>query len=62
MIASFLGTPFLAFFFARAYVFDVMFIHAFGYAALGWLPVQPAERKAFYAEYRRWATQVATLP
>jgi phosphatidylserine synthase len=62
MVASFLVSPFVAFFAARAYTFDVMFIHAFGYACAGWVPVKPPERAAFYAEYRRWAGLVATLP
>lgn len=60
LVLSFLVSPFIAFFVARAYTFDVMFIHALAYVAAGWLPVLPDERRAFYAEYRRWATLVAT--
>jgi hypothetical protein len=36
-----------------------MLVYALGYAAFGWLPILTAERAAFYAEYRRWAGQVA---
>jgi hypothetical protein len=38
-----------------------MLIYGLGYTLLGWLPVLPEERKAFYAEYRRWSAEVATL-
>ena len=61
LVLTFLVTPFGAFIFARHYTFDVMLVYALGYAALGWLPILPAERAAFYDEYRRWAGQVATL-
>jgi phosphatidylserine synthase len=62
LVLSFVLLPFGAFVWRRAYVFDIMFIYALAYALFGWLPILPAERKAFYAEYRRWAHQVATLP
>lgn len=62
VVTSFLIVPLTTFFVARRYTFDVLFIHLFIYAGLGWLPVLPEERKAFYAEYRRWAALVATLP
>jgi phosphatidylserine synthase len=61
LVASFLISPFVAFFVARDYTFDVMLLHAMAYVAAGWLPVMPDERRAFYAEYRRWAHLVATL-
>ena len=62
LVLSFLTLPFAVFIFARQYTFDVIFMFAFGYAAGAWVPVHPEERKAFYAEYRRWAAEVATLP
>ena len=62
LVASFLISPFVAFFVARDFTFDVMLLHAMAYVAAGWLPVMPDERRAFYAEYRRWAQLVATLP
>jgi phosphatidylserine synthase len=62
LVASFLISPFVAFFVARDYTFDVMLLHAVAYVACGWMPVLPDERRAFYAEYRRWAHLVATLP
>jgi phosphatidylserine synthase len=62
LVVSFLVSPFIAFFVARAYTFDVMFIHSLAYVLFGWIPVLPEERRAFYTEYRRWAALVATLP
>jgi phosphatidylserine synthase len=62
LVLSFLVSPFIAFFVARAYTFDVLFIHALAYVLAAWFPVMPDERRAFYAEYRRWAALVATLP
>ena len=53
--------PPLAFFFARDFTFDVLFLLAFGYVLTGWMPIQIDERRAFYDEYRRWSGQVATL-
>jgi phosphatidylserine synthase len=61
LVVSFLVTPIAVFVFARPYTFDVMLVYALGYVTLGWLPLRPEERKAFYAEYRRWSRQVATL-
>jgi CDP-diacylglycerol--serine O-phosphatidyltransferase len=61
LVASFLVLPLVLFIFARQYTFDIIFICSFGYAAGAWVPIHPEERKAFYAEYRRWAHEVATL-
>jgi phosphatidylserine synthase len=61
LVVSFLVLPFAIFAFARSYIFDMMFIYTFAYACGGWVPILPAERRAFYAEYRRWATVVNTL-
>ena len=61
LVVSFLVTPIAVFAFARPYTFDVMLVYALGYVAFGWFPVRREERGAFYAEYRRWSTRVATL-
>jgi phosphatidylserine synthase len=61
LVVSFLIAPIAVFFVARPFTFDVMLVYALGYVALGWLPLLPEERKAFFAEYRRWSQQVATL-
>ena len=45
--------------FARAYVWDFIFVITFGYAFTAWIPVRTDERKAFYAEYKRWSAEVA---
>jgi CDP-diacylglycerol--serine O-phosphatidyltransferase len=55
---SFLVTPVAAFFFARNYVFDVLFFWMLGYTVTGWIPIYPEEKRAFYARYRAWATEV----
>jgi CDP-diacylglycerol--serine O-phosphatidyltransferase len=59
LVFAFLVLPVAAFFFARAYVFDILFVFMFGYAALAWLPIYPHERKAFYARYREWTKEVS---
>jgi len=38
---------------------DVFLIGSAGYALTGWVPVRPEERRAFYAEYRRWSAALA---
>jgi phosphatidylserine synthase len=54
-----LVTPVATFLADRPYTFDVVLVWVLGYAALGWLPLKPEERRAFYAEYRRWSAAVA---
>lgn len=61
LVISFLIIPIALFFVARRYTFDAIFLYGFGYACAGWTPILPAERKAFFEAYRRWATEVATL-
>jgi CDP-diacylglycerol--serine O-phosphatidyltransferase len=58
-ILAFLVTPTIAFFVARAYTFDVLFIWTFGYAVLGWLPLTRDERHSFFVRYREWAADVS---
>ena len=52
---------FFLFAFARVYLYDFIFVITFGYALGAWIPILPEERKAFYAEYKRWATEVEQL-
>lgn len=44
---------------ARHYLFDLFLVGALFFVAFGWFPVHPEERRAFYAEYRRWAAELA---
>ncbi len=59
LVIGFLVTPTAAFLFARQYTFDVLFIWTFGYAAAAWIPIYPHEKKAFFARYRQWTTEVS---
>ena len=59
LVIGFLVTPTAAFLFARQYTFDVLFIWTFGYAATAWIPIYPHEKKAFFARYRQWTTEVS---
>jgi phosphatidylserine synthase len=59
VITGFLITPAAAFFVARPYTFDVLFFWLFGYAATAWIPLYPEEKRAFFARYRAWATEVS---
>jgi phosphatidylserine synthase len=59
LAAAFFAAPLIMFLADRADLFDVFFVGAAGYAAMGWVPVRPDERRAFYAEYRRWSAALA---
>ena len=59
LVLAFLVTPTLAFFVARDYTFDVLFVWMFGYALLAWTPLRRDERRSFYARYREWAIEVS---
>ncbi|TMK42840.1 MAG: hypothetical protein E6G66_16110 [Actinobacteria bacterium] len=59
LVAAFFAAPAVMFLADRPHLFDVFFVGAAGYAATGWVPVQPEERRAFYAEYRRWSEALA---
>jgi phosphatidylserine synthase len=59
LVVGFLTTTPGAFFFARDYTFDVLFFWTAGYAATGWIPIYPQEKRAFYARYREWAAEVS---
>jgi phosphatidylserine synthase len=56
-----LCTP-VTFIVARRHTFDVFFVAMVGFAALGWFPVHPDERREFRVEYRRWAAELAGRP
>lgn len=53
----FLSAP-VMFLVARRYTFDVFFLGLVVFAAFGWFPVHPDERRAFRAEYRRWSAEL----
>ncbi|MEJ7765615.1 MAG: CDP-alcohol phosphatidyltransferase family protein [Acidimicrobiales bacterium] len=57
VIAFLLSAP-VMFVLARRYTFDVFFVGLLAFALGGWLPVHPDERRAFYAEYRRWSAEL----
>jgi len=57
VIVFMLSAP-VMFVLARRYTFDVFFVGLLAFALGGWLPVHPDERRAFYAEYRRWSTEL----
>ncbi len=44
---------------ARHYIFDLFFVGMVWFVVFGWFPVHPEERREFYAEYRRWAAELA---
>lgn len=57
VIAFLLSAP-VMFVLARRFTFDVFFVGLLAFALGGWLPVHPDERRAFYAEYRRWSAEL----
>jgi phosphatidylserine synthase len=48
----------LTFLLARRHTFDVFFVAMAVFAAGGWFPVHPDERREFRVEYRRWAAEL----
>jgi len=59
VVIGFLLRAPVAFLVARRYTFDVFFVGMMAFAVVGWFPVRPAERRAFYAEYRRWIAELS---
>jgi CDP-diacylglycerol--serine O-phosphatidyltransferase len=59
LVFVFLVTPALAFFVAREFTFDVLFVWTFGYALFAWVPLHRDERRAFFVRYRQWAAEVS---
>jgi phosphatidylserine synthase len=55
LVGLFIVGPVVGFFVARDYTFDLFGIGIFLFAFGGWIPVHREERRAFYAEYRRWS-------
>jgi len=53
-----LGPPVL-FLVARRFTFDALLASMIVFALLGWVPVHPDERRAFFVEYRRWSAELA---
>jgi CDP-diacylglycerol--serine O-phosphatidyltransferase len=53
-----LSTPVL-FVVGRRFTFDALFACMMTFALAGWFPVHRDERRAFFAEYRRWAAELA---
>jgi CDP-diacylglycerol--serine O-phosphatidyltransferase len=58
---GFLVTPAGAFFVARDYTFDILFIWMFGYAATAWIPLRKDERRSFFERYREWTREVSRV-
>jgi phosphatidylserine synthase len=59
LVVAFLVTPAVVFFVARDFTFDVLLVWTMGYALLAWIPLHRDERRAFFARYRQWATEVS---
>ncbi|HTM21952.1 MAG TPA: CDP-alcohol phosphatidyltransferase family protein [Kofleriaceae bacterium] len=59
-VILFLAVPPLMILFAREFVYDVIFFITFGYALAAWIPLRPEERRAYWTEYKRWSTEVAS--
>jgi hypothetical protein len=59
VVGIFFLSPAVAFVVARRHTFDVFFVGLLVFAACGWFPVHPDERREFRAEYRRWAAELA---
>ncbi len=57
----FLLSPPVMVFVAPQFVYDFIFFITFGYALSAWIPLYPQERREFWAEYKRWSREVATL-
>jgi phosphatidylserine synthase len=61
-VALFLLCAPVTFVLARRHTFDVFFVAMVVFAAGGWFPVHPDERRDFRVEYRRWAAELAGSP
>lgn len=59
LVAGFLLIPPLLLLLAPVFFYDFVFVVTFAYAVGAWAPLTPGERRAFWAEYKRWSHQVA---
>ena len=59
IVAAFIACTPVAFVVARRFTFDALFLAMAVFALGGWVPVRPDERRAFYAEYHRWASTLS---
>jgi len=60
LVIMFLAAPLVMIVLAPQFAYDVLFVITFGYAMGGWAPLTPQERREFWAEYKRWSSEVAT--
>ena len=58
LILGFFSTTIASLLFFREYVFDVTFFWLVGYMVTSWIPLEPEERRAFFARAREWAVEV----
>jgi len=58
-VVVFLVGPFVLAALAPQFVYDFLAFTTFGYMLTAWIPLLPEERRAFWAEYKRWSHEVA---
>jgi phosphatidylserine synthase len=58
LVFLFFSTTIVALVFFREFVFDVTFFWLLGYTVTSWIPLEPEERRAFFARAREWADEV----
>ena len=59
IVALWLVSAPVVFVVSRRHTFDVFFVAMLVFAAGGWVPVHPEERREFRVEYRRWAAELS---
>jgi phosphatidylserine synthase len=58
LVLGFFSTTIVSLLFFRDFVFDVTFFWLVGYMVTSWIPMEPEERRAFFARAREWAMEV----
>jgi len=58
LVFSFFATTIITLIFFRDFVFDVTFFWLMGYTVTSWIPMEPQERRAFFARAKEWAEEV----